>query len=70
MTWRNNAACLGMDTELFFPESGQPATAAKQVCGGCFVRTECLTDSLTEGDQHGIRGGLNRKERYAIRRAA
>lgn len=41
--WRNHSACLGEDTELFFP-LGTTGSAldqtqrAKMVCAGCDVR--------------------------------
>ncbi len=48
--WRMNAACRGVDPELFFPAAeGGPArdaqvAAAKAVCARCPVRRECLAD--------------------------
>src|SRR6266851_978121 len=51
--WRNAAACLGMDTDLFFPIeviggpkgiSGEKdrTEAAKKICAGCQVQADCL----------------------------
>ena len=61
--WRRQAACAGMDTAAFYPAAGdhQAVEAAKRVCSGCPVRTECLADVLAwepASCRHGIAGGL------------
>lgn len=71
--WFVDAACLGADPELFFPERGESSREAKAVCAGCPVRTECLEYALSENIIHGIFGGLSIRERRRIkarRRAA
>ena len=40
--WQENANCLGVDPDLFFPERGASTREAKGVCAGCEVRLECL----------------------------
>lgn len=59
-----------MPLELFFPEKGgaNPANVrvAKQVCGPCPVRVECLDYGLEE--KLGIWGGLGEHERRDLRR--
>lgn len=72
--WAADAACTGMDTDLFFPDSsGATAAAAKAVCERCPVRADCLAFALDdEGDiahvsRYGIWGGLTP---YARSRAA
>ena len=73
LRWRDSAACLNQDLELFFPigETG-PAIAqiqhAKRVCEGCVVREQCLAWALTRGVEHGIWGGLTDPERRRLRR--
>lgn len=70
--WRDQAACRGIDPELFFPvvEDGPLCAVqiarAKSVCAGCPVRTECLGWAL-ETLSHGIAGGLTEPERSAAR---
>lgn len=67
--WQQNAACLGLDVELFFPEErGGQATAnqAKQVCAGCPVKAECLNYALEERIGHGIWGGMDINERQKL----
>ena len=71
-SWRESAACLGADTELFFPVgSAGPATAgiraAKAFCGRCPVRACCLTYALETGQAAGIWGGYDENERRFMR---
>jgi len=67
--WRDQAACAGQDTELWFPDQPIGSTAV-QICRRCPVRAECLYDALkheTSGaTRHGIRGGLTTNERRRI----
>lgn len=68
--WRNSAACLGMDVNLFFPGRFDSAKPAKGVCARCTVTRQCLTDSLRWGTyQHGVRGGLTATERVYLVKA-
>jgi len=60
--WREHAACLGMDPDLFFPpETGGKAQArkAKAVCARCPVRGACLADAMP----FGIWGGTAERDR-------
>lgn len=61
--WRIDAACKGMDTELFLDE--QTEQEAKAVCAGCPVEVECLDSAVFYEDQ-GVRGGLTEQERTPI----
>jgi hypothetical protein len=70
--WRSRAACRNTPPELFFPaaDSG-PAreaqvAAAKAVCAGCPVRTQCLDEALAR-IPYGICGGLTERERHRLR---
>jgi WhiB family transcriptional regulator, redox-sensing transcriptional regulator len=72
--WRDGAACLDADPELFFPiGSAGPALRqvdkAKRVCLACPVRTPCLKWALGQGMISGIWGGTTEDERRAIRQA-
>jgi WhiB family transcriptional regulator, redox-sensing transcriptional regulator len=67
--WTDQAACRGINPDLFYPEHGEAgstATHAKQVCAGCAVRTECLDYALANAEQYGIWGGLSLRERHTI----
>jgi WhiB family redox-sensing transcriptional regulator len=73
MDWRNRAACLCEEADLFFPigVTGQAIVQvekAKRVCRRCEVREECLTWALETGQGHGVWGGLNDDERKLLKR--
>ena len=65
--WRELAACRGADLEVFFPERGESAEPARQVCAACPVRQPCLDYAITNRITHGIWGGLTERERRALR---
>lgn len=72
--WRNDAACLGADPDLFFPiGTAGPALdqidEAKRICRACPVREPCLAWALEAGAATGIWGGTTDDERRALRRA-
>lgn len=66
--WQDQANCLGVDPDLFFPERGASTREAKEVCKGCIVRGECLEYALANGEKFGIWGGLSERERRRLRR--
>jgi WhiB family redox-sensing transcriptional regulator len=73
MTWRNRAACLDADPELFFPiGSTGPALGqveqAKVICGRCEVVEACLAWAIEFGQDAGVWGGLSEEERRALKR--
>lgn len=74
MDWRHNAACLGENTELFFPVGTTgPAIdqieRAKGMCRRCPVAVPCLEWALATGQDAGIWGGLSEDERRTLRRS-
>jgi WhiB family transcriptional regulator, redox-sensing transcriptional regulator len=73
MTWRNQAACLDEDPELFFPIGNTgPALLqieeAKAVCHRCEVVEACLKLAIESGKDPGVFGGLSEDERRALKR--
>jgi WhiB family redox-sensing transcriptional regulator len=78
--WRENAACKGIDVEVFFPpeedvgsifpteESADPAREAKAICADCPVAEICLQYSLATNQVEGVWGGLDTNERRRMRR--
>ena len=66
--WMDSALCAQTDPELFFPEQGDAAYAAKKVCRSCPVRAECLEYALTNDVPFGVWGGLSARERRRVRR--
>ena len=67
-SWQDEANCLGVDPDLFFPERGASTREAKEVCRGCVVRLDCLEFALVNGEKFGIWGGLSERERRRLRR--
>lgn len=72
MQWRERAACLHVDPELFFPISNSGPTLrqideAKAVCGRCPVAQPCLEWAVQVGQADGIWGGTTEKERREMR---
>lgn len=73
MEWSNEAACLTAEPEQFFPvgagaAAGWEAAAAKAICGGCGVLTECRDYALQTRQPFGVWGGLDEEERRALLR--
>jgi WhiB family redox-sensing transcriptional regulator len=67
--WHEQAACRGLDPDLFFPERGDDARAARAVCATCPLdsRIGCLNEALDLGsNEDGVRAGLVRKERNGM----
>ena len=67
MTWREHAACLGADTDLWYPERGERTAEAKAVCAACPVRAECLAFALDNGEKFGVWGGKSERQRRRMR---
>ena len=65
--WHGSGLCIGEDPDVFFPSHGDSGTKARQICGICPVRGDCLEYS-TEADEDGIWGGLDQDERRNLRR--
>lgn len=68
--WRQFAACRDYPTEWWYPPDGMRhnyTVRARNICGRCDVREECLIAALRRNED-GIWGGLNIKERRALRR--
>ena len=73
ITWRNLAACLDENPELFFPIGNTgPALRqienAKAVCHRCEVVATCLSWAIASGQDAGVWGGLSEDERRALKR--
>lgn len=67
-TWRDIALCRQIPGDLWFPEKGESAKAAKRVCAACPVRQACLDYAMRHDERFGIYGGLTERERKALRR--
>jgi WhiB family redox-sensing transcriptional regulator len=73
MSWRDRAACLDEDPDLFFP-IGNTGLAllqieeAKAVCRRCEVVDICLKWAVEFGHDAGVFGGLSEEQRRALKR--
>lgn len=68
LAWREQAACKGMDPNIFFPVRGQDSRPAKKVCSTCPVKSECFEYGYLYGDKNGIWGGVAERQMRIIRR--
>lgn len=74
MDWRQKAACLDEDPELFFPVGTtglalEQTERAKAVCSGCDVLEACLEWALESNQDAGVWGGTSEDERRTLRRS-
>ena len=65
--WREDAACRGVETALFFPARGEPCAEAKAICRGCPARDACLAYALEHFEMSGVWGGCSERERRRLR---
>src|SRR4029079_369003 len=65
--WAAQAACRGQQPDKLFVR-GAEQNKAKQVCGACPVRTECLAEALDNQIEWGVWGGMTERERRALLR--
>ncbi len=49
--------CHNSDPDLFFSELTEDIAAAKSLCGGCPVRSQCLDAALSRDEPCGVWGG-------------
>ncbi len=65
-SWRQRAACRGVDPDIFYPASDEEAEPAKAICAQCPVRQACLEHALATRERDGIWGGATERERRRI----
>lgn len=66
LSWHHQAACRGLDPEIFYPVLEEEADVAKSVCEGCSVRQACLEHALGSRERDGVWGGATEKERRRL----
>lgn len=69
-TFMDQAACRGMNQDLFLPEKADAQWSyarARKVCAVCPVRVECLRFALDMREQFGMWGGCTPEERDTLR---
>ncbi len=65
--WASVAACKQSRPDELFVR-GAEQNRAKQLCAGCPVRTECLSEALDNQIEWGVWGGMTERERRALLR--
>ena len=61
------AACRGLDPEMFYAEGANAVAQAKSLCGVCPAKDRCLEWALTR-EEFGVWGGTTPRERSDLRR--
>ena len=71
--WQLNAACRGMDSDIFYhpegergPERDKRISRAKAVCSTCSVIKACQFYSIKSKEPYGVWGGLSEEERFTV----
>ena len=65
-SWRDRAACRGLDPDIFYPVSDEDAETAKSICAECPVREACLEYALANRERDGVWGGATERERRRL----
>lgn len=65
-SWVDDAACAGMDPDLFFPDRYDDPAPAVAVCRTCPVAAACLAEALQRGERSGIWGGTTPTDRRRL----
>jgi WhiB family redox-sensing transcriptional regulator len=66
LSWRQRAACRGVDPDIFYPSSDEEAEEAKAICRVCPVRESCLEYAIINRERDGVWGGATERERRRI----
>ncbi len=73
--WQHSAACMGLDSSVFFSPSAERGAAkhlreqgAKAVCARCPVIDECREHALSVREPYGVWGGMTVEEREQLHR--
>ena len=65
--WMADAACRGMDPNIFHPVRGENTGRLRAVCNDCPVIEPCRTLALADPSLYGFWGGTGQRERQRIR---
>ena len=66
LSWRQRAACRGVEPDIFYPVSDEEAEEAKAICDECPVRQPCLEYAIANREKDGVWGGATERERRRI----
>ncbi len=67
-SWRKFAACLGLETNSFFPSEGADQDNLHNICTACVAQSDCLTYAVLANEDHGFWGNASERARRGIRR--
>jgi WhiB family redox-sensing transcriptional regulator len=72
VSWRDEAACIGLDSDTFFYQestgaAAKMARAAKAICKTCPVLRECGDYAIRTKQPNGIWGGMSERQRQQVR---
>lgn len=70
VSWVSDAACVGYEADLFFPDPDDAVAIAraKAVCASCPASGPCRSYGLAHRGEVGIWGGLTEAERSSRRK--
>jgi WhiB family redox-sensing transcriptional regulator len=66
MGWSEQAACRGVDVEIFYSDEPGAMSQALQLCGGCPVRAHCLDTAMGCREFYGVWGGTPERHRQRL----
>jgi len=64
--WQEQAACYGINPDVFFPTSEEEAGPALAYCGACHIQEVCLAWAVKNGERYGVWGGLTEQQRRRL----
>lgn len=70
LRWQRDASCLDYPPEWWFPtRENRQSMFAKELCGRCLVRHECLVYAMGGNEDHGIWGGCGIRDLDEFKKA-
>jgi len=60
------ALCAQVDGDLWFPEQGQSAQPAKDICARCPILQACYAYTLVAQPRYGVWAGLTERDRRKL----
>lgn len=64
--WQDDAACSGVDIDVYFSLDEGNQRRAIELCRTCPVQQECLRYAIEHDELYGIWGGMLESERRAL----
>lgn len=61
--WFDDRACIGVPTNVFYPDNRSRPIVALRICDRCPVRRQCLQRALDNGEKYGVFGGMTANQR-------